>query len=122
MKKGSTTIIPYDDIDYELRDLIKLINNIDGLETVECCCGHGLEPCQIWFVADSIEDVTHFIRNYIYCSPLWRIVIDITDVDIDENKWNNPTYLLETTCKDYFYTGVCIDNLTYKMKEINNNG
>lgn len=115
MKKGSTTIIPYDDIDYELRNLIKLMNNIDGIETVECCCGHGEAPCYIWFKADSIEDVTRFQYKYLYGSRLWRISIDMTDIDIDENKWNDPRYLLETTCKDYFYTGVCIDNLTYKM-------
>ena len=120
MKKGSTTKIPYDDIDYELRDLIKLINDIDGLETVECCCGHGGMPCHIWFKADSIEDVTRFQYKYLYRSRLWRISIDMTDVDIDENKWNDPRYLLETTCDDYFYTGVCIDNLTYKMKDKQN--
>lgn len=117
MKKGSTTIIPYDDIDYELRNLIKLMNNIDGIETVECCCRHGEAPCYIWFKADSIEDVTCFQYKYLYGSRLWRISIEMTDTDIDENKWNDPRYLLETTCKDYFYTGVCIDNLTYKMKE-----
>lgn len=116
MKRGSNTVIPYEDIDYELVELIKCINDVEGIETVECCCGHGVEPCQIWFVADSLKDVTHFIRDYLYRSSLWRIIIDITDVDIDENKWDSPTYLLETTCNDYYYTGVCIDNLTYKMK------
>ncbi len=116
MKRGSNTVIPYTDIDYELVELIKCMNNIEGIETVECCCGHGTEPCQIWFVADSVKDVTHFIHDYLYRSLLWRITIDITDVDIDENKWDNPIYLLETTCKDYYYTGVCIDNLTYKIK------
>lgn len=120
MKRGSTTIIPYDDIDYELKNLIKLINNVEGIETVECCCGHGKAPCQIWFEADSVEDVTQFIHKYLYRNNLWRITIDITDIDIDENRWNNPSYLLETTCNDYYYTGVCIDNLCYKMKGENN--
>ena len=121
MKKGSNTIIPYDDIDYELRELIRCINDVDGIETIECCCGHGVRPCQIWFVADSIEDVTHFMHNYLYRSPLWRIVVDLSDADIDENKWDSQAYLLETTCYDYYYTGVCIDNLTYKIKMKNQN-
>lgn len=117
MKKNSMTKIPYDDIDYELKDLIREINSIEGLETVECCCGHGIAPCEIWFKADSISDVTHFIHNYLYRNRLWKISVDITDVDIDENKWNEPTYLLETTCDDYYYVGLCIDNLVYRIKE-----
>lgn len=121
MKKGSNTIIPYEDIDYELVELIKCMNNIEGIETIECCCGHGVRPCQIWFVADSLKDVTHFMHNYLYRSSLWRIVIDLSDADIDKNKWDSPAYLLETTCYDYYYTGVCIDNLTYKIKMKNQN-
>ena len=117
MKRDSKTIIPYEDIDYELVELIKCINEVEGIETKNCCCGHGTSPCQIWFKADSIEDVTHFIYNYLYCNPLWRIVFNLTDNEICDKEWNNPTYLLETTCSDYFYTGVSIDNLTYKMQE-----
>ena len=117
MKRDSKTIVPYENIDYELVELIKCINEIDGIETTECCCGHGTSPCQIWFKADSIEDVTHFSYSYLYRNQLWRIVINLTDVDIDDNEWDNPTYLLETTCSDYFYTGVSIDNLKYRMKE-----
>lgn len=116
MKKGSNTVIPYDDIDKELVELIKCINNVKGIETVECCCGHGEAPCYIWFKADSIKDVTRFQHSYLYRSKLWRITVNMTDADIDESKWDDPTYLLETTCNDYYYTGVCIDNLTYKMK------
>lgn len=114
MKRNSKTIIPYEDIDYELVELIKCINEVDGIETTECCCGHGTRPCQIWFKADSIEDITHFIDNYLYCNPLWRVVFSLTDIDIE---WSNPTYLLETTCSDYFYTGVSIDNLKYEMQQ-----
>ena len=117
MKRDSKTIIPYENIDCELVELIKCINEIDGIETTECCCGHGTMPCQIWFKANSIEDVTHFIHNYLYCNRLWRIVINLTDNEIYDNEWNNPSYLLETTCSDYYYTGVSIDNLTYRIKE-----
>lgn len=117
MKRNSKTIIPYKDIDYELVELIKCINEIDGIETTECCCGHGTMPCQIWLKADRTEDITHFSYNYLYCNPLWRIVINLTDNEIYDNEWNNPSYLLETTCSDYFYTGVSIDNLTYKMQQ-----
>ena len=117
MKRDSKTIIPYEDIDCELVELIKCINEVDGIETTQCCCGHGTMPCQIWFEADSIEDVTHFIHNYLYGNPLWRIVINLTDNEIYDNEWDSPSYLLETTCSDYYYTGVSIDNLKYRMQQ-----
>lgn len=117
MRRNSKTIIPYEDIDTELVELIKCINEVDGIETTECCCGHGMRPCQIWFKADSIEDVTHFIHNYLYCDPSWRIVISLTDTEIDDNEWSNPTYLLETDTSDAVFIGLSINNLKDKMKE-----
>lgn len=120
MLKGSATVIPYNDIDYELRDLIKYINNIDGIETTECCCGHGKAPCQILFKADSMECLTKFWHKYFYRDSNWRIVLKMRDSDIDNGQWDKPTYLLETTIPDYFYVGLAIDSLTYYMciKEI----
>lgn len=113
MLKGSTTEIPYDDIDYEIRNLCKYINNVDGIETTSCCCGHGTSPCTIWFKADSMEDLSKFWHKYLYGNPNWRIVFNMTDVDIDDDKWNVPTFLLETTIADYFYVGLAIDELTH---------
>ena len=117
MLKGNTTVIPYNDIDYELRKLIRSMNDIDGIETISCCCGHGEAPCFIRFKADSLECVTKFIHKYLYCNSTWRIVLAMSDVDIDNGEWNNPTYLLETTFPDYYYVGMAIDNLTYRLKE-----
>jgi len=117
MLKGSTTVIPYSDIDYELRKLIRSMNDIDGIETTACCCGHGEAPCFIWFKADSLECVTKFIHKYLYCNFTWRIALAMSDVDIDNEEWDNPTYLLETTFPDYYYVGMAIDNLTYRLKE-----
>ena len=118
MLKNSKTEIPYDDIDYEIRELIRCINDVEGIETTESCCGHGEMPCLIWFKADSTEVVTKFIHKYLYYNNLWRIRFNMTDVEIDNGEWNNPTYLLETTFLDYYYVGLAIDNLTYKMKNI----
>ena len=120
MLKGSTTEIQYSGIDYELRDLIRYMNDVDGVETIASCCGHGEMPCQIWFKADDIVCVTKFINRYFYCNPNWRVVFAMSDTDIDDEQWDRPTYLLETTFTDYYYTGMAIDNLTYKFKEIVN--
>lgn len=116
MLKDSKTVIPYEDIDYEICELIRLINMVEGIETVESCCGHEKEPCRIWFKADNIECLTKFWYRYLYCNPNWHIVLNMTDVDIDNKEWNTPTYLLETTFSDFFYTELVIDNLAYSIK------
>ena len=83
MLKGSTTEIPYDDIDYELRDVIRYMNSIEGIETTECCCGHGERPCHIWFKADNAECLSKFWHKYLYCNHNWHIVFYMSDTDID---------------------------------------
>ena len=119
MLKGSTTKIPYDDIDYELRDVIRYMNSIDGIETTECCCGHGENPCYVWFKADNAECLSKFWHKYLYCDNNWHIVFYMSDTDIDNGEWDKPTYLLETTFPDYYYVGMAIDNLKYRMKNEN---
>ena len=116
MRKDSKTIIPYEDIDYELQNLIRLINTVEGIETTSCCCGHGTLPCQILFRADNTAYLTNFWYKYLYCNPNWHIVLAMTDVEIDDKEWNTPTYLLETTFPDFFYTGLAIDNLAYRIE------
>lgn len=115
MLKGSTTEIPYADIDYEIRDLCRYINNVDGIETTESCCGHGKTPCQIWLKADNSEILTKFWHKYLYCNPNWRIILNMTDREIDNKEWDKPTYLLETSFPDYYYVGLAIDSLKDNM-------
>ena len=116
MRKDSKTVIPYEDIDYEICDLIRLINMVEGIETVESCCGHGQSPCRIWFKADDIECLTKFWHKYLYGNPNWHIVLAMSDVEIDDKEWSTPTYLLETTFSDFYYTGLAIDNLAYRIE------
>ena len=114
MLKDSKTEISYGDIDYEIAELVRLINNIEGIETIESCCGHSRRPCRIWFMADSVECVTKFIHRYIN-NASWRVVINISDVEIDNGEWDKPTYLLETTLP-YYSTEFAIANLIYQIK------
>ena len=116
MLKRSTAEIPYSEIDDEIRDIIRYMNKIDGIETTESCCGHGEHACRIWFKADNTGCLTHFWYDYFYGDPNWRITLDMTDVDIDNGLWDKPTYLLETTFPNHYYTGLAIDNLTYRFK------
>ena len=115
MLKGSTTEIPYSDIDYEIRDLCRYINNVDGIETTSSCCGHKKMPCLIYFKADNTEILAKFWHKYLYRNPNWHIVLDMSDTDIDNKEWDKPTYLLETTIPDYYYVGLAIDSLKDNM-------
>ena len=83
MYKDSTTIIPYDNIDIEIRQLVRGINSIDGIETDECCFGHYKRPCLIWAKAESIEAMTSFLYKYFDCERQWRVCFDLSDVHKD---------------------------------------
>ena len=113
MLKNSKTKIPYDDIDMEIRPLIKYINNVDGIETTSCCFGHHKEPIMIWLTADSIADLRKFMYDYFYCNDLWEFKMHLTDVDIDDGNWSRIDVLLETsTLVDIKATWLAADNLT----------
>lgn len=97
MLKNSNTVIPYKDIDYELRPLIWLINNELGIETVECCSGHGEEPCRIWCVAGNAEIFQKFMHKYFYCDVFWEAKFDMSDVSIDNEEWDTLHFVLQTS-------------------------
>ena len=97
LRKSKLKEIPYNEIDYEMRELIKHINRIDGIETIGCCCGHGVDRAWINLVADSIEDVNKFMYKYFYCNDGWEVSLRITDADIDNQHWGRLNFILHTT-------------------------
>ena len=111
MLREKKSIIPYSEIDYEIRDIVRIMNSIDGIETVESCSGHDKGPCHIFFVADSIEDVTKFMYSHLYCNTAWRVSLVLTDTMIDTRTWDKPIFLLESTILDYSFNYMVIDNL-----------
>ena len=89
--------IPYDDIDVEMRELIRCINRVDGIETTGCCCGHGKSRAWILLEVESTEKLNKFMYQYFYCNHGWEVSLYITDEDIDNNNWNNLHFDLHTT-------------------------
>lgn len=113
MLRGSHTKIPYSDIDYEIRDLIKYINNVEGIETYGCCCGHGNAKAWVTLLADSIEDLNKFMYDYFYSNEGWEISLYQTDVDVDNKDWSKMNFMLHTTdLIDYKYVDLAISNVT----------
>ena len=115
---NSNTIIDYSDMDYEIRDLVKMINKVDGIETLESCSGHEHYKCEIYCQARSIADLNKFIRKYFYRDPLWHIEIFITDKQIDERRWDDIYFLLYSDMRYPYYPAksLMIDNLTYRFE------
>lgn len=43
--------------DLECQPLIRAINFISGIYTIESCCGHGDDPFRIWFRVDDLSSL-----------------------------------------------------------------
>lgn len=46
-----------DSMDTECVALCRAINKIEGIQTIESCCGHGEHPYRVFFKADSLADL-----------------------------------------------------------------
>lgn len=83
-------------IDPEIRELVDLINNVEGIETTSSCCGHGKYPAYIYCVADSVADLHKFMYDYFYCNKCWKFVNYITDTMIDDKDWDRVQFYIES--------------------------
>lgn len=106
-------------LDYEISELVKLINCVDGIRTTESCFGHNISPIHIYGIADSIADLNKFKYKYLYCNDMWQIELILTDKTIDDNEWDKVEFVLKTN-ELYFefpITQLLATNLTMSMKE-----
>lgn len=114
MLRNSTTVIPYNDIDFEIRDLCIELNKFDGIETIESCCGHGKYPCMIWFVVESIDDLNNLIFNYFNHEPKWQIIADTSDPILNYDKLK---FVLTTDdVTDEYFVSLMVYNLKNRIK------
>lgn len=118
MLKGKPKIEIPDDLDYEIAELISLINNVEGIETLESCFGHNEAPINIYCKADSIEDLHKFMYKYFYCDKLWHFELLLDDFMIDEKDWSKVVFLLKSDDKyiDFPATQLMADNLTKRFQ------
>lgn len=118
MLKGKPKIEMPDDLDYEIAKLIDLINNVEGIETLESCFGHNKAPINIYCIADSIEDLHKFMYKYFYCDKLWHFELLLDDFMIDEKDWGKVVFLLKSDDKyiDFPTTQLMADNLTKRFQ------
>ena len=106
-------------IDYEIRELVYLINKVEGITTTLSCFGHNTQPIQIYCVADSIECLNKFIYDYFYCNSLISFKMLISDITIDAKNWSKIEFVIESDPRyiEYPCTQLIADNLTYTFRE-----
>lgn len=80
------TIIPYDEIDKEIVELCRALNSIDGIETIESCCGHGKEKCRIYFTINNINLLNRLCFHCFNHEDFWKIRVDTGDPNRRSNK------------------------------------
>lgn len=115
MFRNSQTEIPYDDIDIEIKELVRLLNQFEGIETESCCFGHHKIPCMIYFKAETIEDIVNLSFNLFDCQHLWHIEINTQDIHKD---WKDLHFVLHTgDIKDFPTVDLLVNNLTLRVKE-----
>ena len=107
------------DVDYEIAELVDLINQVDGIETVESCFGHNEEPIQIYCVARDIATLNKFIYEFFYRNDLISFKIYVTDVTIDNKEWDKVQFVIESDVRyiDFPCTQLIADNLTRTFRE-----
>ena len=112
-----TNVRELDDLDYEIQELVYLINDVEGICTVDSCFGHNERPCRIWCDAKDIETLNKFIYKYFYNDYLWTFQICLTDVMIDEGDWNRVHFLIESKYSDFPTVNLMVDLLTHRFRE-----
>lgn len=106
-------------LDYEIADLVKLLNQVEGITTTESCFGHNKEPITIYGIADSIEALNKFRYKYLYCNSMWHIELILSDRTIGNNEWGKIEFVLKTSDLYYSFpvTQLLADNLTLELKK-----
>lgn len=71
-----STDVPYEDIDKEIRELVRVLNTLEGIKTTSCCCGHGEYPCMIWLAIKDIKSLNDFCFNYLNPFYGWQVIVE----------------------------------------------
>lgn len=79
-------MINYNEIDEDIRELVRAMNNIEGIQTTSSCSGHGVSPCVIHFKCSNIHYLHSLLFNHFNTVKTWYIQVDNADVNV---KWDS---------------------------------
>ena len=105
----------YDEVDVEIRDIVRYLNSFEGIETTESCFGHNEMPCQIWFRAKSIKALNDLVFEVFDGDRLWKITVDNADFPQDTNDLR--LLLSSGEIKDFPTVNLMVENLTYRLQK-----
>jgi hypothetical protein len=114
--KIDTKNISYNEIDKELVNLIYILNTLDGIKTLSCCCGHGKKPCNIYIAIKNLNVIRDFCFNYLNPFYGWHF-------EIENNINKNQDYLIVCLkSQSINYDNVCkeINTLIKKIERKSN--
>lgn len=100
-----------DDIDEELRAFIVVVNQIDGVKTLSCCCGHGKDKCRVYIAFKDVKTINHFIFTFLNPFYNWSFRME-NNIVRDQDYL---TVCLESPTIDYMLNREQINELTLKI-------
>lgn len=100
-------------LDREIKKLVYLINQVDGVETIESCFGHHEMPCRIWLRIKDIDTANKFIRRFFYFDPLWSLKLTFSEAMY----FDELLFVIESTYQDYPTVDLMVENLTKRFEE-----
>lgn len=103
------------DLDYEIRQLVCLINDVDGVETISSCFGHHENPCRIWLRIKDVPTANKFIRQFFYFDHLWSLVLTFSELD---DYADELIFMLESKYQDYPAVDLMVETLTRRFEDI----
>ena len=71
-------------LDNEVVPLVDAMNALEGIVTVESCCGHGEDPFRVWFYAESVNAVRPLFE-VVSTRRGWRITFEEHNSDGDRD-------------------------------------
>ena len=100
-------------LDKEIENLVYLINQIDGIETIDSCFGHHEMPCRIWLRIKDVDTANSFVRRFFYFDTLWSLKLTFSESRyVDEL-----LFVLESAYQDYPTVDLMVENLTRRFRE-----
>lgn len=100
-------------LDIEIKKLVYLINQVDGVETINSCFGHHEMPCRIWLRIKDIDTANRFIRRFFYFDPLWSLTLTFSEAGYFEEL----LFVIKSAYKDYPTVDLMVENLTKRFEE-----
>lgn len=111
--------IPYAEIDEDIVDLCKVLNSIDGIQTLFSCSGHGKKCAYVSCMAKNAKTYNKFVYTTIYNDfpitvEFFMSPVMFTTYDLNRIYFNIKIPNLVSIDKDFSY----IKLLTTKIKSL----